>query len=1171
MAMRASTNSRVRATAACTQTRSFWGWRRGADYSSHLDPVFHRFIRFRTLKTRAKLLEKLRRHGRWNWDAEERPFFTSKHIRLASHFNGNGRPRWSRFDENEPARKQDAENAAEEEGYELSQREKEWKDQMDAMRKRLEQDPYEAVFGKRFEPFWGPLVPSWMREEMGLQGWPKFKETSKTNAAETPTAKPETKPTNPTVSPSHVAKESPPSGPVKKEAEADTNEGPNGQLTNYSYASSTSWNSWTNKTHREEWDSISGETKRYEYDPITNRMVQIEPTNTAVPIGPSNLGLTKAPPTAVEVKQTQMGAKVKVEVKTPSNSEPTDIPLKLPKEGRKPILVPTAGSDGAKKTSSYFPSLLNGPLHTVVKSSALEPSSTEKDLDLLTAEDVRSTMGKTKPVRGPMNLTQDQPGDARAERHGKIDLGKSEWDQAELSVTLDRELDLLVKKKEKLLKHEHGLFHIERQKKELQKLDERIDEITRQVRELDSAHARKAESVLNVDNSVGKLPEKLFISSKLKTSLERKATEKRSKVLAMVDEPDDSAAHESTGDNVNVFLNNVPKHWEKQADLLQADRIQRTRDTTNNSENGQKPKLQVPRWIDDMNARKAEYDAKKAQEKARNAEKNAKLEKANAMLEAEVKETKFRMQAHENRYAHKIRSLRQELEQAHKQSNSNAEMHVERIRNLEKELERAQKAAGDSTEITKYVGVEGRYTQKIRDLRKELDTTFKQSSVNAEMQIDRIKQLEEQLEKALRTSFGHDGGMTEIEKSRYLAKIQALRQELDIAFRQSSINAEMQVERIRALEKELNEVRNSTQKASRVENEISTAAPKDSDKWHRQTDFQPAVPSALTRKDAEKTTQKQRDQALVRQIKAIYEKRYGTIDYDHRQPLPSQEQVIKVESQKPQVVEVESNVDLGKALADYEKEQEYSYDTESFAAEIAAQEREAHEAQALMDAQTTGKMRQIIANNLRFDRKKLDTVKAPALEDHGLAGPAESAANRKVKSIQRVDTNVNPVDGTARSHLEEPSIGSFASPTGFVGNRWDSFKNFNVHSKPGKEPRDAEVSDFEHNLPQDESIRIVHYPRVKREERIFSGSRLGQRSREHERRRKRHHHQPTEEQLKEMKHKWKSYRARMRWALGVGVGAAALAYTVGAAAEKKERREIERWQQILDGKRSRWE
>ena len=55
---------------------------------------------------------------------------------------------------------------------------------MEAMRKRIEKDPYEAIFGKRFEPFWSPLVPSWMREEMGLQGWPKQKETPKSAAPE---------------------------------------------------------------------------------------------------------------------------------------------------------------------------------------------------------------------------------------------------------------------------------------------------------------------------------------------------------------------------------------------------------------------------------------------------------------------------------------------------------------------------------------------------------------------------------------------------------------------------------------------------------------------------------------------------------------------------------------------------------------------------------------------------------------------------------------------------------------------------------------------------------------------------------------------------------------------------------------------------------------------------
>ena len=179
--VRASTTSILRGRVAVSHTRSLGCWRR-PDYSSHIDPMFHRFTRYRTLKTRAKLLDKLRRQGRWNWDADQRPCFSPRQLRLTHHI---GRPRW-RYSED--GKKQNTKHDPGEDSYELSKREKEWKDQMESMRQRIEHDPYEAVFGRRFEPFWSPLVPSWMREEMGQSRWPKPKETPKESESTEPSS-----------------------------------------------------------------------------------------------------------------------------------------------------------------------------------------------------------------------------------------------------------------------------------------------------------------------------------------------------------------------------------------------------------------------------------------------------------------------------------------------------------------------------------------------------------------------------------------------------------------------------------------------------------------------------------------------------------------------------------------------------------------------------------------------------------------------------------------------------------------------------------------------------------------------------------------------------------------------------------------------------------------------
>ena len=115
--------------------------------------MYQRFCRFRTLKTRAKLLKNLRRRGKFNWDFESRPFFTPQLVRWASHWDGKHRQRWYLEEEKKAANAAEEAEAkkvgpVEEEGFELSAREKEWKEKMEIMRKRIEKDPYEAIFGQ---------------------------------------------------------------------------------------------------------------------------------------------------------------------------------------------------------------------------------------------------------------------------------------------------------------------------------------------------------------------------------------------------------------------------------------------------------------------------------------------------------------------------------------------------------------------------------------------------------------------------------------------------------------------------------------------------------------------------------------------------------------------------------------------------------------------------------------------------------------------------------------------------------------------------------------------------------------------------------------------------------------------------------------------------------------
>ncbi|KAK4628894.1 hypothetical protein CLAFUW4_08681 [Fulvia fulva] len=1300
--VRASTNSILRGGVACSQTRSFWGWRR-CDYTSHIDPMFHRFVRYRTLKTRAKLLDKLRRKGRWNWDVEQRPFFSPKHVRLAHHI---GRPRWRYSQDGD---KKGGEENAEEDSYELSQREKEWKDQMESMRKRLETDPYEAVFGRRFEPFWSPLVPSWMREEMGLSRWPKPKETPRESES---TAQSNVKPIPKaprTPSPEPVDNAKPQKKTVDSDGETPNGqlttfpynpeniltepepETPNGQLTNYSYSSSTSWDSWNKKARKEEWDSVSNETRRYEYDPISNRMVALDHPKSGEPHKMDTPTASSEPGAATDLRVLASRLRENMDA---VKSTAADIPSNTSKEARTAIPVPTQTTPPpAHKTSVYFPSLINTSVVPKTKKSSSVAMVPKNELSSLTAAEVRASVGKAKRD----TITKQRQHD-RAYRHGKLDIKRSPWDQAETRIMLEKELDGLHDKKEALLKHEGGLYHIEKQKKELAKIEQKSVEVSKQLRNLDAMEAKlatgeptgafvfdKANKSTGLETALSRKqnltstspPQK---SSALQQSLQPSLERMQSKELSLADELDDSAAHESTGEPINYKTTNVPRDWEKQADLLQANRVQHTRGTSLpeidlaadiNAKNAAKSAVEDAieakktgaRWIDIMNAKRAAWEAEQAEKKAaietRDASKNATLEKANAMLESEVKEQKFLVQAHENRYAHKIRSLRQELDTAYKQSSVQGDMHTERIRSLEQDLERAQKAAGETSKVEKFQTERERYQGKTRDLRSELDVAFKQSTIASEKHVERIRYLEAELEKAL----NHRTDTLEVEKQRYVGKVKSLREELDRMFKQSSAQGDKYVERIRELEKELEEAWRPAAaaaarsvEATQAEGDFSANVAKyaNNAKWYKQPQHNTATKS--TGHEAEKAAQKQENQELVREVKKTYESKYGTIDVNHGQPIG--QPASRTTKQAQQVVEVESDVELGKALADYEYEQRYGYRKDNLEAEIAAQEKAAHEAQALIAAESSGKMRHSIANKLGHDldsqsarivddtaprlipteiiaRSKQETASSkeelntfgitweeppvykvlaydsgndmfstattssnftgnehpisipealsqlyqparfvphfselqregyqvihgtkdllvfkkvknspPALSlvDHGLVKPA----TEETSTTKTPNTTINPVDGMTRTI--EPETGSFASPTGFVGDRWDNTTS----------------ADNLTDSLKDYDQKHSYNPRIKREERVFSGSRLSRKERS------RHHHEPSTEQVKEYKKKWKSYRSRMRWALGVGLGASCVAYGLGAAAERKERRERERWEEILEGRKGRW-
>jgi hypothetical protein len=903
----ASLPAMVRAGFATTASLSHYPWysRHTHEYTSHLDPLYLHFVRRRNIKARVKLIDRARRYSKFDWDINKRPYLPadSKQVRHASHCLGRG-PRWPRHDrhDNGKLHKADpfkpAKEAEEDIDHELIREEKRWKEQLKAMRKRIDEDPYEALFGKRFEPFYSAIVPSWMRADMGLQSWnkeqqhddPKRDLLSSIKRQAEASKKDKTRESKPASADKEkpVSRSDEKSSGKAEESRAENHTAPtrdNDQQPYVSYTS-TSWDSWSNKARQTEWDSVSGQTKRYEYDPISNRRVEV--------------GGPKTEPKPMEPVSSESALPTPPQTLVPEVARPADMQslVNTPAEQRKDTAsqIPVRTSDG--KIASQTPTEPAGL-------AGLEELATE-NLDQLTADDVRASMDRYKkaatlPAEDRTFQSKDEgmPGhsllaglslaETIAVLQEQMDSKfkhkhAAEWDKAGNAYLLDWELERVKQKKAKLLNDADGLFHIEKQKREIAKLDQTAKELEQKI----AALGLPASTI--VAEEVKKQAGEAMTSTHLPTPSQQKQSsglldlikEHRNTLQPSIErmqskelaELDDAAAHEST-EPLQSVANNVPKNWAEQAGLAQAERVKRT------SALSKRPwPFKHTRWIDDMNARKKRWEASRPKPSPEEAKRAEKERQASDMLEAEVKELKFKMQAHESRYAHKIRSLRQELETAYKQSTVHSEKHVERIRLLEAELAKTQKAVGESS----------------------------QASAST----------------------------------------------------------------------------NSPLKDMRGEGDFCTNITKftDSNKWYKQ----PVAPPQPSAAEVAKAEQKAKDQALVQDVKEIYEKAYGVIDTEHRQPTaqpsqPKSHPIPPVKDEAPEyvepenkardealadykspyyrqpfskaprkVVEVESDVDLGEALAQHEKSQDhYNFKPDTLEAELAAEEREVQQEQLLQD------------------------------------------------------------------------------------------------------------------------------------------------------------------------------------------------------------------------------
>lgn len=285
--------------------------------------------------TKWKLKHALRRQKQWVRDI---PYIAPWGMRHAS----NSAKRWNDAEhEAKGAGKTTIENPSEDD-YELSPRELRWKTRMRDMKERIDADPYEAIFGRRFTPFYASFLPNWMRADLGLDP-DSHKSESKGQQ-----------------SPGKARKEGQMGNFMQDFLSPERLEPSLARASSFRMsASQQAGASSVIKASASSWDSASNQVRRSVYDPISGRMVE-----------------AKTP--EADAAETSDTATFKPLGTT--DDRPVNIPVKTYKE-------PKATATQPSKTS-------------YAKPAALSKLPTD-DLDFLTPENVRASMGKTKRSVAP--------------------------------------------------------------------------------------------------------------------------------------------------------------------------------------------------------------------------------------------------------------------------------------------------------------------------------------------------------------------------------------------------------------------------------------------------------------------------------------------------------------------------------------------------------------------------------------------------------------------------------------------------------------------------------------------------------------------------------------------------------------------------------------------------
>lgn len=1086
--------------------------------------MFHRFHRYRSLKTRAKQIDKIRRQSRWDWD-------NARHIRSASHCGG---PEYHTRKHDGDDRRGSRQELTEEDGCELTDGEKQWKENMERMRTRIEQDPYEAVFGKRFQPFWSPLLNPllrWNGEELSLK-------------TDSPTgAKP--KPADIKKTPEPV-KVDIPATKSKTDRELET-DSPNGQLTNYSYTASTAWDSKTNKTRGQEWDSISGTTKSFEYDPITNRMREVQ---NSPPSNPTTLSNSAS------------GSKSAADTLTSPSQ----------KESRKPIEVPTSTVNDINKTPVYFPSLLNTTVAASPAKTSAITEAPENDIDLLTAEDVRASM------RG---------------------------------------------------RHERAHF--------------------------------------TPPSGVSK-------AATLQSSLQRM----QKKEFPEPSEPDDSAAHESTGDNVQ--WNRVPRDWYKQADLLQASRILRTRGVAKEEhvrlpadndptytpadfkpptvyqhgrkveENGRRIEEHERTPADNdptldrfarfepptvfMNGGKVEENGRKIEHdelartpfdndptmdindsnfKPPTVYKNGRKVEENGVklqqpTESEMSQAKPVDDAaaadQRSKYQQKVAELKKELDLSYKQSTINSEMHVERIRELERALQKARHNDADKAKGPEHTQAEGDIDVAVSKYAKDSSRWYKQPVYHANVELENkvspaVSSRDTIIDDALaktESEFGitYNGATREdtaelvkemAEKDRQASEASAGRNPYPDSH-STTVDTEM-AQKYQHKPEDTNRLLADYAEKDRQSRESSAG----------RNPFPDPLASKVDREMSEKFKHKSEDTSellaeYAEQDRQIRESRAGRNPFTNPLTIQVDKEMAEKYKYKP-----EDTTELLQADAQREKDWvEYMAKKKADASLTETQKIQWAEPPVykVLAYDSGNDMFSTATTSSNFTTHEtpisiqdaLSELYQPArfvphfaeLQKEGyqvIYGTKDLLLFRKRKEAtsstmgcsgsKHSDTQAEPI-----TSLIEPVMSNTTKPSAANGTLQGIPEETNTnlpddmgvpsYVSPGspnhKGSTTVKVEDMDqmHDAKKNETEQT---PRVHREERVFSGRKKG----------RRHRSELTAEEialLRELKNHGSGWASRLRWALGVGLGASAVAYGVGAVVEKKEMRDRERWEDIVE-------